>query len=81
MRIRVDHGREIRHPDAEKHVRRLAEVETHRVERLIVFNNSIRLCLPRGRHLYIGATNGANGGEVWLYLHNRNYLPLVSKGR
>jgi len=27
--------------------------------------------------LYIGTTNQANGGEVWLFLHNRLYLPLV----
>ena len=32
-----------------------------------VFNN----------RLYIGTTNSANGGEVWLYLHERLYLPLV----
>jgi len=32
-----------------------------------VFNN----------RLYIGTSNGANGGEVWLFLHNRLYLPLV----
>ena len=29
--------------------------------------------------LYIGAWNWANGGEVWLYLHRRVYLPLVMK--
>ena len=27
--------------------------------------------------LYIGTWNTANGGEVWLYLHNRTYLPVV----
>jgi len=32
-----------------------------------VFNN----------RLYIGTTNWANGGEVWLFLHERLYLPLV----
>ncbi len=32
-----------------------------------VFNN----------RLYIGTYNTANGGEVWLYLHHRLYLPLV----
>jgi hypothetical protein len=32
-----------------------------------VFNN----------RLYIGTTNSANGGEVWLFLHKRVYLPLV----
>ena len=32
-----------------------------------VFNN----------RLFIGTSNGANGGEVWLFLHNRLFLPLV----
>jgi hypothetical protein len=32
-----------------------------------VFNN----------RLYIGTSNWANGGEVWLFLHKRVYLPLV----
>ena len=32
-----------------------------------VFNN----------RLYIGTTNWANGGEVWLYLHRQVFLPLV----
>jgi sugar lactone lactonase YvrE len=36
-----------------------------------VFNN----------RLYIGTTNWANGGEVWLFLHNRLYLPLVLRNR
>jgi hypothetical protein len=36
-----------------------------------VFNN----------RLYIGTINGANGGEVWLFLHNRLYLPLVLRNR
>ena len=27
--------------------------------------------------LYIGTSNWANGGEVWLFLHNQVYLPLV----
>jgi len=27
--------------------------------------------------LYIGTANWANGGEVWLFLHKRVYLPLV----
>jgi hypothetical protein len=31
--------------------------------------------------LYIGTTNWANGGEVWLFLHNRLYLPLVLRNR
>ena len=35
----------------------------------VVFNN----------HLYLGTTNGANGGEVWLYLHRRVYLPLMMR--
>ena len=35
-----------------------------------VFNN----------RLYIGTTNWANGGEVWLFLHERIYLPLVLRG-
>jgi len=34
-----------------------------------VFNN----------RLYIGTTNDANGGEVWLFLHNRVYLPLIRR--
>jgi hypothetical protein len=29
--------------------------------------------------LYIGTTNDANGGEVWLFLHNRVYLPLIRR--
>jgi hypothetical protein len=29
--------------------------------------------------LFIGTWNNANGGEVWLFLHNRIYLPLVLK--
>ena len=32
-----------------------------------VFNN----------RLFIGTANWANGGEVWLFLHNRLFLPLV----
>ncbi|MGB9873232.1 MAG: hypothetical protein ACPLYD_16445, partial [Anaerolineae bacterium] len=36
-----------------------------------VFNN----------RLYIGTWNWANGGEVWLFLHNRLYLPLVLRNR
>lgn len=31
--------------------------------------------------LYIGTSNWANGGEVWLFLHNRVYLPLVLRNR
>jgi hypothetical protein len=31
--------------------------------------------------LYIGTQNGANGGEVWLYLHNRLYLPLIQRNQ
>jgi hypothetical protein len=31
--------------------------------------------------LYIGTSNWANGGEVWLFLHNRLYLPLVLRNR
>lgn len=27
--------------------------------------------------LFVGTTNWANGGEVWLFLHNRLFLPLV----
>jgi hypothetical protein len=34
---------------------------------MTIFNN----------RLFIGTVNGANGGEVWLYLHNQVYLPLV----
>jgi hypothetical protein len=27
--------------------------------------------------LFIGTGNSANGGEIWMYLHNQVYLPLV----
>ena len=27
--------------------------------------------------LYLGTSNWANGGEVWKYLHNRTYLPVL----
>ena len=40
---------------------------TYRDNATAVFNN----------RFYIGTTNSANGGEVWLFLHNRLYLPLV----
>ena len=40
------------------------------------WNNSIATFNNR---LFIGTTNGANGGEVWLFLHNRVYLPLIRR--
>ena len=43
-------------------------------------NNSYIWLNAMGVHnnrLYIGTTNWANGGEVWLFLHNQVYLPLV----
>ncbi len=30
-------------------------------------------------HLYLGTYNPANGGEVWLFLHNRTYLPALAR--
>jgi hypothetical protein len=35
--------------------------------------------VEHNNRLYIGTTNGANGGEVWLFLHNRVYLPLIRR--
>jgi sugar lactone lactonase YvrE len=35
--------------------------------------------VEHNNRLYIGTTNRANGGEVWLFLHNRVYLPLIRR--
>jgi sugar lactone lactonase YvrE len=35
--------------------------------------------VEHNNRLYIGTTNDANGGEVWLFLHNRVYLPLIRR--
>jgi tripartite motif-containing protein 71 len=33
--------------------------------------------VEHNNRLFIGTSNWANGGEVWLFLHNRLFLPLV----
>ncbi|WP_051871061.1 hypothetical protein [Chloroflexus sp. MS-G] len=40
------------------------------------WNNSIATFNNR---LYIGTTNDANGGEVWLFLHERVYVPSIQR--